>query len=87
MGANNIRGIDYRTLHPGTIDFIPKGEIRTRWAEDYASMRENFIYGDALSFDELGKQAVFRKQLFISTLFGDGSTVDHQDTVTMPDGG
>ena len=49
----NIRGIDYRTLHPGTIDFIPKGEIRTRWAEDYASMRENFIYGDALSFDEL----------------------------------
>ena len=50
---NNIRGIDYRTLHPGTIDFIPKGEIRTRWAEDYARMRENFIYGDALSFDEL----------------------------------
>ena len=30
-----------------------KVEIRARLEEDYASMRENFIYGDALSFDEL----------------------------------
>ena len=50
---NGIRGIDYKTLQPSTIIFIPQGEIRERWADDYATMRENFIYGDALSFDDL----------------------------------
>ena len=50
---NGIRGIDYKTLQPSTVYFIPQGEIREKWADDYASMRENFIYGDALSFDDL----------------------------------
>ena len=50
---NGIRGIDYKTHHPSTVSFIPQGEIREKWADDYASRRENFIYGNALSFDDL----------------------------------
>jgi len=50
---NTIRGIDYRSHHPSTIDFIPKGDILSLWEEDYSQMRENFIYGEALPYPEL----------------------------------
>lgn len=50
---NHIRGIDYRTHSPKTINIIPSGELYEQWKNDYAVMQKNFIYGKSLTFDEL----------------------------------
>ena len=51
---NAIKGIDYSTHHPLTIDFIPQGEVYQLWKDDYQKMRSNmFIYGESLPYEEL----------------------------------
>lgn len=51
---NAIKGIDYSTHHPSTINFIPEGEVYQLWRDDYQKMRSNtFIYGDSLPYEEL----------------------------------
>lgn len=46
-------GMDYTTHHPSTIKFIPPEAVLPVLKEDYKKMRENFIYGNTLSFDKL----------------------------------
>lgn len=45
--------VDYATLLPGTIDFIPTAEILAAFRQDYNSMAENMFVGEQLTFDEI----------------------------------
>jgi predicted nucleotidyltransferase component of viral defense system len=47
------RGVDYSTHRPSQINFIPENEIVDLWKVDYNNMREDFIYGQPVTFDEL----------------------------------
>jgi len=44
---------DYDKDYPNFINFCPPKSILEDWRKDYQSMKENFIYGESLSFDEL----------------------------------
>ena len=48
-----LKGFDYNTLMPQTIDIIPPNTVMAQWAGDYRSMQESMIFGKSLSFDEL----------------------------------
>ena len=50
---NSVRGIDYSKHHPSLVDIIPKGDLAESWRNDYALMREHFIYGESLDYDTL----------------------------------
>ncbi len=50
---NNIPGINYANHSPDKICFIPPDALLDAWAKDYQQMRENMIYGESLSFEEL----------------------------------
>ena len=47
---NKIPGIDYNTLLPQAIDFIPPKDTWKQWEEDYESMRQHMIIGESPSF-------------------------------------
>lgn len=48
-----LRGFDYDTLYPATLNIIPPSEIIEQWKDDYENMRMYMIYGDSVPFDEL----------------------------------
>lgn len=50
---NAIRGMDYKTLHPSTISFIPGKNVIKDWEQDYKSMQQNMIYGESIPFSKL----------------------------------
>lgn len=66
-----IRGVDYKTHSPQTIDFIPPTRILSAYERDYAQMRTSFIYGDSLEFDELLSQMELLKRRFRQILIED----------------
>ena len=45
--------VDYATLAPGRIDFIPPACTRERFLEDYNSMAETMFYSEQLTFPEV----------------------------------
>jgi hypothetical protein len=45
--------VDYATLAPHTISFIPPQNIIESWSKDYKTMEGTMIYGEALSFEKL----------------------------------
>ncbi len=45
--------VDYAKLQPSTINFIPRDEILEDWRKDYNEMRSHFIYGKAVTFEQL----------------------------------
>lgn len=50
---NTIKGVDYSTHHPSTINFIPTKEAIADLEQDYETMRRSFIYGNSPSFTQL----------------------------------
>ena len=48
-----LRGFDYDTLYPATLNIIPPSEIIEQWQEDYENMRMYMIYGESASFEDL----------------------------------
>jgi hypothetical protein len=50
---NAVRGLDYGRHAPETLAFIPPAALEEQWASDYATMRENMIYGESLDFQEV----------------------------------
>jgi len=48
-----LKGFDYATLSPETINIIPSENVIAQWQKDYETMRETMIYGKSLPFDEL----------------------------------
>jgi predicted nucleotidyltransferase component of viral defense system len=51
------KGVDYSTLRPSQINFVPENGVVDLWDEDYKNMMEIFIYEeDAIGFDALLKR-------------------------------
>jgi hypothetical protein len=50
---NRISWVDYQSLKPPTLSFIPSDDILHLYRQDYELMQEQMIYGDALPFDDL----------------------------------
>lgn len=48
-----LRGFDYDSLYPPTLNIIPPTSIFEQWKADYESMRMHMIYGETISFEEL----------------------------------
>lgn len=48
-----LRGFDYDTLYPQTLNIIPPASIIEQWKDDYENMRIHIIYGETISFEEL----------------------------------
>lgn len=48
-----LRGFDYDTLYPTTLNIIPPTSVIEQWKADYENMQLHMIYGESISFDEL----------------------------------
>lgn len=48
-----LRGFDYDSLYPNTLNFIPPTSIIEQWKVDYENMLIHMIYGETVSFEEL----------------------------------
>lgn len=48
-----LRGFDYDTLYPATLNIVPPASIIEQWKDDYENMRMHMIYGESVSFEEL----------------------------------
>ncbi len=48
-----LKGFDYTTLKPQTLQIIPPAGILELWHKDYEVMQETMIYGDSLPFEKL----------------------------------
>lgn len=48
-----LRGFNYDTLYPATLNIIPPASIIEQWKTDYDNMRLHMIYGESMSFEEL----------------------------------
>lgn len=48
-----LRGFDYDTLYPDTLNIIPPAPVMEQWKADYENMRLHMIYGESISFEEL----------------------------------
>ncbi len=48
-----LRGFDYDSLYPDTLNIIPPDSIIKQWETDYENMRMFMIYGESVSFKEL----------------------------------
>jgi hypothetical protein len=48
-----LKGVDYSTLLPQSISFVPIQSVIPYWREDYRNMQSSMIYGDSLPFDKL----------------------------------
>jgi hypothetical protein len=68
-----IRGIDYKSHAPASINFIPPPEVLAQWERDYGLMQQSMIYGASLSFTTLIKRLEELKQrcrgLYIHNMF------------------
>ena len=50
---SRISWVDYTTLSHLTVAFIPPDEVRELYQRDYQTMREEMIYGESKSFEEI----------------------------------
>lgn len=48
-----LRGFDYDTLYPATLNIVPPVSIAEQWKANYENMRMHMIYGESVPFDEL----------------------------------
>lgn len=48
-----LRGFDYDTLHPETLNIVPPASVIEQWKLDYENMRLHMIYGESEPFDML----------------------------------
>ena len=48
-----LRGFDYDSLYPNTLNFIPPPSIIEQWKTDYENMLTHMIYGETVSFEKL----------------------------------
>jgi hypothetical protein len=46
-------GLNYQSHHPSSISFLPPESLMEALKDDYKKMREGFIYGDSLSYEEM----------------------------------
>jgi hypothetical protein len=51
-----LKGFDYSTLTPATLNIVPPSDVIDEWKKDYERMQESMIYGESLPFDNLIEQ-------------------------------
>lgn len=51
-----LKGFDYSTLTPATLNIVPPSNVIAEWKKDYERMQESMIYGESLPFDKLIEQ-------------------------------
>lgn len=51
-----LKGFDYQTLYPQTLNIILPEAIYDAWKKDYEVMQETMIYGESLPFDKLASK-------------------------------
>lgn len=51
-----LRGFDYDTLYPATLNIVPPPSVFEQWKSDYENMRLHMIYGESASFEVLVKE-------------------------------
>lgn len=51
-----LRGFDYDTLYPATLNIVPPPSVFEQWKSDYENMRLHMIYGESVSFEVLVKE-------------------------------
>ncbi len=66
-----LRGFDYDTLYPPTLNIIPPAEVIEQWRADYENMRMHMIYGESVPFDELVKDLTALMKLLNNKNFKD----------------
>ncbi|GAA3923071.1 nucleotidyl transferase AbiEii/AbiGii toxin family protein [Chitinophaga oryziterrae] len=49
----SYRGLEYDTLYPASVSFLPPPSLLERYRSDYTVMRTEMIYGESLDFDEI----------------------------------
>ena len=52
----DLKYVDYGLHTPDKIDFLPPASEIEHWKADYAEMQRHFIFGSAVSFDDLMKR-------------------------------
>ncbi len=57
-------GFDYKTHHPSSISFLPPDNLKEVLKDDYEKMREGFIYGEKLSYEDLMKRLNILQERF-----------------------
>ncbi|MEP5433574.1 MAG: nucleotidyl transferase AbiEii/AbiGii toxin family protein [Flavobacteriaceae bacterium] len=50
---SGMKGVDYNSLYPPSLNPIPPDKLIKDWEEDYKTMQTNMVPGDSLSFEEL----------------------------------
>jgi len=58
------KGFDYKTHHPSSISFLPPDNLTEVLKDDYEKMREGFIYGEKLSYEDLMKRLYILQERF-----------------------
>ena len=48
-----LKDFNYDELYPPAIKIVPQGATSEMWREDYRTMREQMVYGEAPTYDEL----------------------------------
>lgn len=48
-----LKGFDYSTLEKPTIHFVPEGEVREKWENDYKNTVMSMVLGKTHTFDEV----------------------------------
>ena len=48
-----LRGFDYSTLLPQTLNIVPPADILEKWRQDYKEMQNSMIYGDSPTYEHL----------------------------------
>lgn len=48
-----LKGFDYSTLEKPTIHFVPEGETRAKWENDYKNTTMSMVLGQAHTFEEV----------------------------------
>lgn len=48
-----VKNVDYSLHAPSSIRVCPPDSELDKWEDDYVTMRQSFIYGDSIPFDEL----------------------------------
>lgn len=62
---SRISWVDYASLGPATLDFLPSADVIERYRGDYADMEEHMIYGESVpSFDQIISDLIWLRGRF-----------------------
>ena len=82
-GYVRLRGIDYNTLQPANLAFVPPDDLRELFREDYLQMQRGMIYGESPDFDTMIDQLRLLNGRF--RVIGEGRTLEEIIAEAQPE--